>query len=65
MGGACSTCGERVVAYRVSVGKPEGKRQLRRPRHRWEDNIKMAVQEAGWMAWTGLIWLRMTVGELL
>jgi hypothetical protein len=33
--------------YRVLVGKPEGKRQLRRPRHRWEDNIKMVVQEVG------------------
>jgi len=29
------------------VGKPEGKRQLGRPRHRWEDNIKMDLQEAG------------------
>jgi hypothetical protein len=47
MGGACSTCGERIVAYRVSVGKPEGKRPLGRPRHRWEDNIKMDVQEVG------------------
>ena len=29
------------------MGKPEGKRQLGRPRHRWEDNIKMDLQEAG------------------
>ena len=29
------------------VGKPEGKRPLGRPRHRWEDNIKMDLQEAG------------------
>jgi hypothetical protein len=33
--------------YRVWVGKPEGKRPLGRPRHRWEDNIKMDLQEVG------------------
>ena len=33
--------GERRGVYRVMVGKPRGKRQLRRPRHRWEDNSKM------------------------
>ena len=33
--------------YRVLVGKPEGKRPLGRPRHRWEDNIKLALQEVG------------------
>jgi len=32
---------------RVLVGKPEGKRPLRRPRHRWEDNIKIDLQEVG------------------
>ena len=31
----------------VLVGKPEGKRQLGRPRRRWEDNIKMDLQEVG------------------
>jgi len=36
--------GERRVVYRVLVGKPEGKRSLRRPRCRWEDNIKMYLQ---------------------
>ena len=30
------------------MGKPEGKRPLGRPRHRWEDNIKMDLQEVGW-----------------
>ena len=30
------------------VGKPEGKRSLGRPRHRWEDNIEMDLQEVGW-----------------
>ena len=40
--------------YRVLVGKPEGKRPLGRPRHRWVDNIGMDVQEVGWyMDWIG------------
>ena len=39
--------GERRDVYRVLVGKPEGKSPLRRPRHRWEDNIKMDLQEVG------------------
>jgi hypothetical protein len=48
MGRACGTYGggERGV-HRVLVGKPEGKRPLGRPRHRWEDNIKMDLQEVG------------------
>jgi hypothetical protein len=37
--------GERRGVYRVLVGKPEEKRPLRRPRLRWEDNIKMDLQE--------------------
>ena len=37
--------GEDRVVHRVLVGKPEGKRPLGRPRHRWEDNIKMDLQE--------------------
>jgi hypothetical protein len=41
--------GERRGVYRVSVGKPEGKIPLGRPRHRWENNIKMDLQEVGWM----------------
>jgi len=42
--------------YRVLVGKPEGKRQLGRPRRRWVDNIRMDLQEVGcgYMAWIGL-----------
>ena len=35
------------VVYKVLVGKPEGKRPLGRPRRRWEDNIKMDLQEVG------------------
>jgi hypothetical protein len=37
--------GERRGAYRVLVGKPEGRSPLRRPRRRWEDNIKMDLRE--------------------
>jgi hypothetical protein len=44
------------------VGRSEGRRPLGRPRHRWEDNIKMDVPEVGWGAWTGLIWLRIGTG---
>jgi len=40
------------------VGKAGGKRPLARPRHRWEDNIKMDLQEVGWGTWIGFIWLR-------
>ena len=39
--------GERRDVYRVWVGKPEGKRPLGRPMHRWEDDIKMDLQEVG------------------
>jgi len=38
---------ERRVVYRLLVGKPEGKRPFGRPRLRWEDNIKMDLQEVG------------------
>jgi hypothetical protein len=38
---------EKRGVYRVLMGKPEGKRPLGRPRHRWEDNIKMDLQEVG------------------
>jgi hypothetical protein len=47
MGGARSTHGEGKVVYRVLVGKPEGKRPLGRPRLRWEDNVRMDLQEVG------------------
>jgi len=45
--------GERRGVYRILMGKPEGKRQLGRPRSRWEDNIKMNLQEVvcGSMDW--------------
>jgi hypothetical protein len=44
-----ATCmGDRRGAYRILVGRPDGKRPLEIPRHRWEYNIKMDLQEVGW-----------------
>jgi hypothetical protein len=40
--------GEKRGAYRILVGRPEGRRPLGITRHRWEDNIKMDLQEGGW-----------------
>jgi hypothetical protein len=58
--------GAKRNAYRILVGKPEGKRPLGRPRRRWVDNIKMDLRERmGWYGF-GLIWLRIgTSGGLL
>jgi hypothetical protein len=47
---------ERRGAYRILVGKPEGKKPLGRPRRRWKDNIKMDLQEMG----CGLKWIDLT-----
>jgi hypothetical protein len=40
--------GEKWNACRALAGKPEGKRPLGRPRHRWKDNIKVDFSEIGW-----------------
>jgi hypothetical protein len=45
--GHVARMGEDRVVHRVLVGKPVGKRPLRKPRRRWEDNIKMDLQEVG------------------
>jgi hypothetical protein len=45
MDGECSTNGENRNAYRLLVGKREGKRPLGRPRRRWVDNIRMDLGE--------------------
>ena len=50
--------GEGRGVHRVLVGKREGKRPLGRPRRRWEDNIKMDLQEVEVGLWTGWSWLR-------
>jgi hypothetical protein len=43
-------------AYRILVGRPEERRTLGRPRHKWEDNIKINLQEVGW---GGMDWIDM------
>jgi hypothetical protein len=54
MGWECSTNGEKRNAYRILVGKPDGKRPLGRHRRRWEDNIRMDLREIGW---SGTDWI--------
>jgi hypothetical protein len=51
-----SFMGDGEGAYRVFVKRPEGKKPLGRPRHRWEENIKMNLMEVGWggMDWIAL-----------
>jgi hypothetical protein len=62
---ACSTNGKRRNAYRMLVGKPEGRRPLGRPRRWWVRNIKMDLKRDR-MKWIGLIGLRIrTAGGLL
>jgi hypothetical protein len=57
--------GEKLNAYRILVGKPEGKKPLRRPRRRWVDDIKIDLRYDG-VVWSGLIWLRIgTNGGLI
>jgi len=63
MGETCSAYGrEERCIYRVLVGKPEGKRPRGRPRRRWDDNIKMDLQEVGSGLWTESSWLRTGTG---
>ena len=54
--GHVARMGEGRGVYRVLVGKPEGKRPLGRPRRRWEDNVKMDLQEVGC---GGMDWIRL------
>ena len=57
MGGTCSAHGgDRKGVYRVLVRKPEGKRPLGKPRRRWENNIKMDLQEVGY---GGMDWIEL------
>jgi hypothetical protein len=60
--GHVARMGEGRGAYRIWVGRPEGRRPLGRLRRRWQNNIKMDLQVVGRGAWTGLIWLRIGTG---
>jgi hypothetical protein len=53
--GHVARMGENRGAYKILVGRPEGRRPLGRPRHRWEDNIEKDLQEVGW----GMDWIEL------
>jgi hypothetical protein len=57
MARACSTNREKRNAYRILVGRPEGKRSVGRPRRMWVDSIKMNLRGTGWgnMDWIDLV----------
>jgi hypothetical protein len=54
--GNVARMGEKRGAYRILVGRPEGRRPHGRPGRRWEDNIKMDLQEVGW---EGMNWIEL------
>ena len=54
--GHVARTGERRSVYRIVVGKPEGNRPLGRPRLKWEDNIKMDLEN---VTWGGIDWIDM------
>ena len=54
--------GEERGAYRVLVGKPEGRRPMGRPRRRWVDNIRTDSRRWDVCMWTGLGWPRIETG---
>jgi hypothetical protein len=54
---------EKRNAYRILLGKPEGKRPLGRQRRRWVNNIKIDLREIDWDGMAGSIWLRMGTVE--
>jgi hypothetical protein len=56
MGGECSAYGGQKRRIQVLVGQPEGKRPLGKPKYRWEDNVKMDLQEVGF---GGMYWIEM------
>jgi hypothetical protein len=53
--GHVARMGEKRGAYRILVGRPGGRRPLGRHRRRWENNIKMGLQEVGW----GMDWIEL------
>jgi hypothetical protein len=64
--GHVARMGEERKVYKVLMGQPEGKRQLRRPRRRWDHGIRLDLREIGWGVRIGFNWLRIgTAGGLL
>jgi hypothetical protein len=61
--GHVARMGEKRMENRLLVGKPEGRRPLGRPRHRWVDNIRMDLGEVGWgnVDWTGLALVKLVL----
>jgi hypothetical protein len=51
---------EKRNAYRILVGKAEGRRLVRRPKHRWVDSIKIDLREIGW---GGMDWINLSQGK--
>jgi hypothetical protein len=62
MGGACGTNGKKRNAYRLLVGRQEGKSPLGRPRSRWMDNIWMDLGEIGFGGRGLTAWVRLRIG---
>jgi len=54
--GYVSHTGKMRNAYKVLLGKPEGKRPLRRPEHKWEHNIRIDLRKTGWK---GVDWIHL------
>jgi hypothetical protein len=66
LAGHVALVGAERKVYKVLVGKPKGKRPLRRPRRRGENGIRMGVREIRWGVWIGFTWIRIeTDFELL
>jgi hypothetical protein len=51
-----------IFVKRVLIGKPEGKKPVGSPSHRWEDGIRMNVKGIGWGVWSGFSWLSIGTG---
>jgi hypothetical protein len=56
--GHAARMGDKKGVYRVSVGRPEGRRPLARPRSRWEEILKLVFSTWNGDAWSGLMWPR-------
>jgi hypothetical protein len=64
--GHVASMGDIRNAYKILIRKHKEKRPLGRPRHRWEDNIRINLGEIGWGVWIGFICLRIgTSGRVL